>query len=116
MNNITTNREFFSEFLAKQTRVGGIWEAAAPLPGGRGLPPHCRAAWGAGRPAVGRPVLQRLVCKKIWSSRGFFAKKFVKFLQKSPFRPAAGRPGPGLPAAGRPGYIPVNFENENIFL
>ena len=38
------------------------------------------------------------------------------FLQKSPCRPAAGRPGADHPAAGRPGYIPVNFENENIFL
>ena len=44
-------------------------------------------------------------------------KYFCKIiLHKSPCRPAAGRSGPGRPAAGRPGYIPVNFENENIFL
>jgi hypothetical protein len=28
----------------------------------------------------------------------------------------AGRPGPGRLAAGRPGYIPLNFQIENIFL
>ena len=44
MNSITTNREFFSEFLVKQTRAGGLWEAVAPLPGGLGgRPPCCRA-------------------------------------------------------------------------
>ena len=39
-----------------------------------------------------------------------------KFFHKSPCCPAAGRPGPGRPTTGRPGYIPVNFENENIFV
>ena len=45
------------------------------------------------------------------SSRGLSVNSLRKFLQKSPCRLAAGRPD-----AGRPGYIPVNFENENIFL
>ena len=35
MNSITTNREFFSEFLVNQTSAGGLWEAVAPLPGDR---------------------------------------------------------------------------------
>ena len=70
----------------------------------------------AGRPTAGRPGGPAAplpgdrppgTCAQIFSQN---------FLHKSPCRPAAGRPGPGRPAAGRPGYIPVNFENENIFL
>ena len=68
---------------------------AAPLLGGLG----------AGRPAAGRPVLQ-----------GLFYKIFTKFLQKSPCRLAAGRSDAGGPGRQAAGYIPVNFENENIFL
>ena len=94
-NSITTNREFFSEFLVKQMRVGGIWEAAALLPSGPG----------AGPPLSGNR-----------SSRGFSAKNFANFLQKSSYHPAAGRSGPGRPAAGRPEYISVIFQIENIFL
>ena len=49
MNSITTNREFFSEFLVKQTRVSGLWEAVAPLPGGLGgRPLRCRATGPSG--------------------------------------------------------------------
>ena len=92
MNSITTNREFFSEFLVKQTRAGGLWKAVALLPGGLG----------PAAPLSGDR-----------SSRDFSANSPRKFLQKSPCRPAAGRPGPGRPAAGRPGYISINFENKN---
>ena len=69
-----------------------------------GRSPRSRAAR-AGHPAAVRPAPRDL--------RAIFS---AIFFQKCPCRPAAGRPGPGRPAAGRPGYIPVNFENENIFL
>ena len=63
MNNITTNREFFSEFLVKQTRVGSLWEAVAPLPGGLGgRPLRCRATGPSGASAeifVERPLPPR---------------------------------------------------------
>ena len=103
MNSITTKREFFSEFLVKQMRVGGIWEVASPLPGGRGLPPCCRAAWGAGRWAVGRPAPRDLGA--IFSANFFYPKMPL------PPRCWAARSRPG-----RPGYIPVNFQIKNIFL
>ena len=61
MNSITTNREFFSKFLVKQTRAGGLWEAVAPLPGGRGLPSRCR------RPALQGP--QRKFSAKIFAEK-----------------------------------------------
>jgi len=63
-------------------RVG---EPVTLLAGGQDPPPHCRAAWGAGRPSAGRPVLQGPA---------------RKFLRKSPCRPAAGRPDAGRPAVG----------------
>ena len=77
MNSITTNREFFSEFFVKQTRAGGLWEAVAPLPDGQGLPPRCRAAWGAGRPAV---ATQRATRSRPPSSgaAGVYSCKFRK--------------------------------------
>ena len=62
MNSITTNREFFSEFLVKQTRAGGLWEAVAPLPGGLGgRPPHCRET---GPPGVSAQILCENFCRK----------------------------------------------------
>ena len=68
---------------AKPLYSGG--EAAAPQPGGLG----------AGRPAVGGPVLQG-------SGRKFSAKLFIEKLLP--------------PGSGAAGYIPVNFENKYIFL
>ena len=79
-------------------RVGGIWEAAAPLPGGRGLPPCCRAAWGAGRPAVGRPVLQRLFCKN-----------FREIFTEKPMPPRSGATRSGPPGCGAAGVYSCKF-------
>ena len=62
MNSITTNRDFFSEFLVKQTRAGGLWEAVAPLPGGLGgRPLRC---WATGPPGASAQILSEIFCKK----------------------------------------------------
>ena len=65
INSITTNREFFSDFLVKQTRAGGLWEAVAPLSGGRGLlggrPLRCRATGPLGASAQ---ILSENFCRK----------------------------------------------------
>ena len=62
MNNITTNREFFSEFLVKQTRAGGLWEAVALLPGGLGgRPLRCRAT---GSPEASTQILSKNFYRK----------------------------------------------------
>ena len=62
-----------------QMRGGGptnpyirVGEPVTLLAGGQDLLPHCRAAWGADHPAVGRPVLQGYLCKKI---REIFTEK-----------------------------------------
>ena len=68
--------------------------------------PCCRAA-GARRPVAGRPGGPAAPLPGDRSSWGFSAKNFAKFLQKSPCRPVAGRPGPGRPAAGRPAPPPL---------
>ena len=59
----------------------------------------------AGRPPAGRPGLAAPLPgdRPLRTCALFFLRNFF---QKYPCRPAAGRPG----------YIPVNFENENIFL
>ena len=62
---------------------------------GQGWPPRCQAAWGPAAPLPGDR--HSGTCAQIFSQ---------KILHKNPCRPAAGRPG----------YIPVNFENKNIFL
>jgi len=72
--------------------------------GGRAGRPAAGRPGGAGRPTAGRPAPG--TCVQLFDQN---------FLHKNPYRPAAGRPGPGRPAAGRPGYIPVNFQIENIF-
>ena len=84
MNSITTNREFFSEFLVKQTRAGGLWEAVAPLPGGLG----------AGRSAAGRPVLQE-------PQRKFSAKIFAE----KPLPPRSGATRSRPPGSGTAGIF-----------
>ena len=62
MNSITTNREFFSEFLVKQTRAGVLWEAVALLPGGLGGRPfRCRAT---GPPGASAQILSENFCRK----------------------------------------------------
>ena len=83
-------------------RVG---EPVALLAGGQDPPPHCRAAWEPAAPLPGDRY-----------SRGRRANFPLKFLQKSPCRLAAGRSDAGGPGRQAAGYIPVNFENENIFL
>ena len=88
MNSITTNREFFSEFFVKQTRVGGLWEAVAPLPDGLG----------AGRSAAGRPVLQG-------PQRKFSAKIFAE--KRLPPRSGATRSRP--PGSGATGVYFCKF-------
>ena len=84
MNSITTIREFFSEFLVKQTRASGLWEAVAPLPGGLG----------AGRSAAGRPVLQG---------------PQRKFLQKKPLPPRSGATRSRPPGNGAVGVYFCKF-------
>ena len=65
MNSITTNREFFSEFLVKQTRAGGLWEAVAPPPGGRGLPGGPAAPMpGTGPPGASAQILSEIFFRK----------------------------------------------------
>ena len=87
MNSITTNQEFFSEFLVKQTRAGVLWEAVALLPGGLGgRPLRCRET---DPPRVSTQILSENFCRKA---------------------PAA--PQRGDQAAG---YISVNFK-KNIFV
>ena len=62
MNIITTNREFFSKFLVKQTRAGGLWEAVAPLPGGPGgRPLRYRAT---SPPRASAQILSENFCRK----------------------------------------------------
>ena len=82
-----------------QMRGGGpanpyirVGEPVALQPGGQARPPRC---WATGPQGPARNFLREI----------FFRNT-----------PAAPLPGPGRPAAGRPGYIPVNFENKNIFL
>ena len=78
MNSITTNREFFSEFLVKQTRAGGLWEAAAPLPGGLGgRPLRCRAT---GPPGASAQILSENFAEKpLPPGRGAVGVYFCKF-------------------------------------
>ena len=64
------------------------WGAGRPAAGRPGPAPRCWAAWEAGRPAAGRPAPRDLCV--IFSVNFFFTKA--------------------------PGYIPVNFQIENIFL
>ena len=90
-NSITTNREFFSKFLVKQTRVGGLWEAVALLPGGLG----------AGRSAAGRPVLQG-------PGRKFSAKLFVE----KPLPPGSGAARYRLPGSGAVGVYSYKFRKQ----
>ena len=77
-----------SRFLVMQMRVGGpanpyirAGEPVTLLAGGHPLP-HCRAAWGAGRPAAGRPGLQG-------PGRKFSAKVFAE----KPLPPGSGAAG-----------------------
>ena len=93
MNSITTNREFFSEFLVKQTSAGGLWEAVAPLPGGRGLPGGL-----GGRPLRCRATEPPGVSEQILSEN---------FCRKAPAAPQRGDQAAG--------YISVNFK-KNIFV
>ena len=77
----------------------------------------------AGRPAAGRPGPATQLpggqggpAAPLPGDRppGIYAQLFEqKFLHKGP---AAPLPGGGRPAARRPGYIPVNFQIENIFV
>ena len=81
--------------------IFSIWKFIGIYPGR----PAAGRSWGAAAPLPGdRP---QGTCAQ-FSPRNFF--------QKCPCRPVAGRPGPGRLAAGRLGYIPVNFQIENIFL
>ena len=71
-------------FLQKVTKITHMWNSfakraklqklrpVAPQPGGQGRPPRCRAVWGAGRPAAGRPVPRDL--RAIFSAK-IFAQK-----------------------------------------
>ena len=101
INSVTTNEYFFLNFFNQMRGASPFrreWEVVAPQPGSLG----------------GRHRAAPLPSDR--SSRDPGADFLQNFLQKSPCRPAAGRPGAGPPAAGRPEYIPVNFENKNIFL
>ena len=91
-----------SGILVMQMRGGGTIQ---PLyKGGR-----------AGRPAAGRPgPAAPLPGDRPPGTYAQFSPR--NFFLKCPCRSAAGRSGPGHPAAGRPGYIPINFQIENIFL
>ena len=62
MHLVAAYGEFFSEFLVKQTRAGGLWEAVAPLPGGLGgRPLRCRAT---GPPEASAQILSENFCRK----------------------------------------------------
>ena len=64
----------------------------APQPGGQDRPPRCRAAWGAGRPAAGRPAPRDL--------RAIFSAIFFSKMPLPPrCRAARSRP-PSSEAAG----------------
>ena len=62
MHLVAAYGEFFSEFLVKQTRAGGLWEAVAPLPGGLGgRPPRYRVT---GPPEATAQILRENFCRK----------------------------------------------------
>ena len=59
----------------------------------------------AGRPVAGRPA-----------PRDLRANIFAKVFAQKPLPPRSGATRSRPPGSGVAGYIPVNFENENIFL
>ena len=62
MHLVAAYGEFFSEFLVKQTRAGGLWEAVAPLPGGPGgRPLRYRAT---SPPRASAQILSENFCRK----------------------------------------------------
>ena len=76
-------------------RVG---EPVTLLAGGQDPPPHCRAAWGTGRPAAGRPVLQG-------PRRKFSAKLFTE----KPLPPGSGAARCWPPGSGAAGIYSCKF-------
>ena len=83
-------------------RVG---EPVTLLAGGQDPPPHCQAAWGAGRPAAGRLVLQG-------PGRKFSTKHFAE----KPLPPGSGAARCRPPDSGAAGVYFYKFQKKNIFV
>jgi len=85
MNSITTNREFFSKFLVKQTRAGGLWEAVAPLPGdwfSRGLSANSQRNFFAEKPLPPRSGATGVYFCKFRKRKYIFVKNENKKIKK----------------------------------
>src|SRR6185312_1975822 len=76
-------------------------EPVTLLAGGQDPPPHCRAAWGAGRPATGRVVLQG-------PGHKFSAKVFAE----KPLPPGSGTARCWPPGSGAAGVYSCKFRKQ----